>query len=231
MNIRKIIVPVFLSIVVLSCNFSKKINYRLSENEISHFDSLFTAWKQNWFTNSQTKISSNTNDGKKLEEYPQLIAMGEKIIPLVITKLIVEDNFFALPLYDDLQEDDRIKSKNTIGGEQGRARETVVNYMNAKLKEEQINKDELERLKATLPYVIEKGDSVTTLGFIPHAQIFSLDMKRKNADIYLYLLEESKKSDVPVKVYLFPATNNVAFVEIASKEEIKQYEQSRLTDI
>lgn len=230
MNIRKIILFVFLSIVVLSCNSSKMINYRLSENEISCFDSFFIAWKQNWLTNPQTQISSNTNDGKKLEEYPQLIAMGEKIIPLIVAKLIVEENFFALPLYDELQKDENLKSKNTTGGEQGRARETVANYMNAILKDEQLNKDELNLLGATVPFVAEKGESETIFGFLPHARIFTLDMKRKYADIYLYVLEELERSDVPVRIYLFPNSNDVAFVEMASKEEIQRYECSKVRE-
>ena len=97
------------------------------------FNKTFQAWKEDWRTNPKTMVSSNTNDAKSLDTYPPLKQMGVKILPLIIKELTKKDNFFALVLYDDLQQDESKKidykdpeqRKFILEGEQGRVVRTV----------------------------------------------------------------------------------------------------------
>ena len=58
-------------------------------------------------------------------------AMGKNIIPLIMEKLLDEDNFFLLPLYDAIQTDSQLKISYKKGdakileGEQNKAKRTV----------------------------------------------------------------------------------------------------------
>ena len=76
-------------------------------------------------------LSSSTQDSKELEEYPQLLAMGKEILPLVVEKLLDEKNFVGLVLYDELQDnpDYKIaydyKDSTWLEGEANRAKRTV----------------------------------------------------------------------------------------------------------
>lgn len=104
----------------------------IPKDYIIRFDSLFFAWKHNWTNNPITMVSSNTYDARKLSEYPQLLALGEKSIPLLISKLMDEDNFFALVLYEEIQKVDSLKPSTTYGAEQDRAKEVVEKYLESK---------------------------------------------------------------------------------------------------
>ncbi len=95
------------------------------------FTPLFNQWLKNWKTNPETMVSSNTQDAKKLEEYPQLLAMGKAILPLVVEQLLDEKNFVGLVLYDELQDNPDYKivygthDPNIGEGEANRAKRTV----------------------------------------------------------------------------------------------------------
>lgn len=95
------------------------------------FDSLFNQWLENWKTNPEMMFSSSTLDAKKLEEYPQLLAMGKEIIPLLMEKLLDENNFVGLVLYDDLQDNPDCKivydyeGTDWLEGEANRAKRTI----------------------------------------------------------------------------------------------------------
>ena len=50
-------------------------------------------------------LSNNTATTRNLPQYADLKAMGKEIIPLLIEKMVTEeDNFFAIRLYEDLQD-------------------------------------------------------------------------------------------------------------------------------
>lgn len=69
--------------------------------EGSRFESLFNDWKEAW----NWSLSNNTATTRKLPQYAELKAMGKEIIPLLIEKMATdEDNFFAIRLYEDLQD-------------------------------------------------------------------------------------------------------------------------------
>lgn len=95
------------------------------------FDTLFNQWIKNWETNPETLLSSSTQDAKELEEYPQLLAMGKEILPLVVEQLLDEKNFVGLVLYDELQDNPDCKivydyiDPIWMEGEANRAKRTV----------------------------------------------------------------------------------------------------------
>lgn len=68
------------------------------------FDTLFKKWEDEWI-NGSLKYSSNSRDAMKIKEYQELVGMGDKIIPLVIEKLVDKGNFIAVHLYNALQKE------------------------------------------------------------------------------------------------------------------------------
>lgn len=91
------------------------------------FNSLYEAWNTDWRNNDITKVSSNTNDARKLKDFQVLLNMGKPIIPLIISKMIgdVNDNLIGLILYDDLQDNPALKVDNAYQSEQERLVKTV----------------------------------------------------------------------------------------------------------
>jgi len=89
-----IIIGIYISFIGCQSQQSDKINSRnlieweketpigepsvLTSNDIVRFDSLFQEWRYTYRTDMQMRISSNTNDAKKLEQYPLLLEMGKK---------------------------------------------------------------------------------------------------------------------------------------------------------
>ena len=121
----------------------------LTGDDLEKFDSLFNAWVNNYNTNPITRLSSNTNDAKKLEQFPQLLNMGKKIIPCIITRLPDKNLFWTLTLYDELQDIDSLKSFDYTRGEQFRAQETLRKYVEAKLnKKKRVFKKKKKKIKA-----------------------------------------------------------------------------------
>lgn len=121
----------------------------LTGDDLERFDSLFNAWVENYKHNPLTRQSSNTHDARKLEQYPQLLAMGKKIIPCIVTRLPDKSLFWTLTLYDDLQEVDSLKCLDYSRGEQFRAQETVRKYVEAKLhRKKRIFRNDSEKLQA-----------------------------------------------------------------------------------
>ena len=130
----------------------------LTGNDLEKFDSLFNAWVNNYNTNPITRLSSNTNDAKKLEQFPQLLNMGKKIIPCIITRLPDKNLFWTLTLYDKLQDIDSLKSFDYTRGEQFRAQETLRKYVEAKLhKKKRVFNSDQEKIKAIRELAKEYG--------------------------------------------------------------------------
>lgn len=146
----------------------------LTMRDVMRFDSLLNAWERNYRTDIKTMVSSNTASSKELEQYPHLLAMGKKVLPMLVPYLANRNNFFMLMLYDDLQDNEKLKSTYTRDGEQGRAQETVRLYVEDRLGEgERIfksDKEKIEAMKALLDkyggyaqedfYSKEKRDSI-----------------------------------------------------------------------
>lgn len=103
---------------------------RLPNDIRAAFEEAFAAWKNTWFTGGLA-ISSNPQTRAVGEDYDALIALGPKILPLVIERLAEPDNFMALQLYDALQSNEKMlvqfgaDDERILEGEQGRARRVV----------------------------------------------------------------------------------------------------------
>lgn len=98
------------------------------------FRAAFAAWKKTWFAGSLA-ISSDPHTRTVGKEFDALVALGPKILPLVVEALLDRDNFLALQLYDVLQSDQHLivqyepDDERILGGEQGRASEVVKHWL------------------------------------------------------------------------------------------------------
>ena len=87
----------------------------LTTEDIAKFDSLFNAWEKEIHNNPKAQLSSSTRAYTILPQFKELKAMGKKIIPCIIEQFEKDNNtFFALPLYDELQDNDSLKSHREI---------------------------------------------------------------------------------------------------------------------
>jgi hypothetical protein len=90
------------------------------------FEKDFDAWKDTWFRGGLA-ISSVPNNRAVGPEFDALVALGPKILPLVVEKLADPENFLALTLYDAIQPDEKLLvqfapgNERILDGEQGRA--------------------------------------------------------------------------------------------------------------
>ena len=100
---------------------------------IPQFEEAFAAWKRTW-SQPHIAISSSADSVTHSAEFQRLVALGADAIPAVVEKLIEQDNFFALQLYDRLQIRRHLTvpidpaSAQIFEGEQGRARRTVLRF-------------------------------------------------------------------------------------------------------
>jgi len=96
----------------------------------SKFEDAFQAWKDTWFEGGLA-ISSVPQTRAVGREFDALVALGPRILPLLVEKLAEPDNFLALTLYDAIQPDEKLVVQFAAGdervleGEQGRARRVV----------------------------------------------------------------------------------------------------------
>ena len=104
------------------------------------------------------------------------------------------------------------ETDNSLGGDQLRPEE---------IKEQAF-------LGVTVPFLIqEEGDGIYTLGLSPYARPFSFSEKLMNGTKHLKLLKDSKETDVPVRVYVYPNSNDIWWVEEATEEDVQKYEASK----
>lgn len=100
------------------------------------FNNLFNAWNEEISINPKTKYSSSTLTYAILPQFKEMQAMGKNIIPLIMEKLLDENNFFLLPLYDAIQSDTQLKISYRKGdvkileGEQNKAKRIVRLWLN-----------------------------------------------------------------------------------------------------
>lgn len=94
------------------------------------FSATFAAWKKTWFEGGLA-INSNPHARTVGREFDALIALGHRILPLVVEAMADEENFIALQLYDVLQPDHELviqyepEDERILRGEQGRAVDVV----------------------------------------------------------------------------------------------------------
>lgn len=112
-----------------------KINQAVNKLPLAtkkQFSSLYEAWKAAWFLGDMA-LNSNPAARKHNIEYQKLLAMGEQILPLIVSRMVLSDNFMALQLYDDLQKQQTLKVSynndfDVLEGEVGRSLKTVKIY-------------------------------------------------------------------------------------------------------
>ena len=107
----------------------------IDTNVREEFEQRFAAWKDTWAA-PHTAHLSDPSFVQYNEEFFALAELGERIIPLLINKLLDPDNFFALQIYDAIQPESTsvvpIEPEEhdlILEGEQGRARRTVRRWL------------------------------------------------------------------------------------------------------
>lgn len=164
----------------------------LTKKDIVQFDSLFNAWEIEIDRNLETRLSSNTRTYTTLPQFKELKAMGRKIIPCIIEKFEKDESaFFALPLYDELQDNDSLKSHSKTS-EQEKVKEVVQKFRKQERKEMW---EEANRCKAS----ITSTTFLKTRGAMSYAVIDALTGQGFNKDyafnqvVYLEALQRAQK--------------------------------------
>ncbi|KAF7371302.1 Acyl carrier protein-like [Mycena sanguinolenta] len=77
---------------------------------VADFEEKYAAWEAIWYT-GENAISSHSATRAQGPEFEALVALGPKIIPLVVKKLAMPENehMFAVELYNVLEKDERVK--------------------------------------------------------------------------------------------------------------------------
>jgi|GEM_PF-1294022 len=139
--LRNMLALIFVSVGIGGCSHHKTTtafpeNELVSDTEtaltfrdMELFDSLYGAWAQEY----KCIETGKRQDVTQLKQYQQLRDMGKKIIPLIINKLSDKTQVFALPLYDELQDVDSLKSFDFSKGDLIRTQETVRKYIESKI--------------------------------------------------------------------------------------------------
>lgn len=97
------------------------------------FDKSYRAWREVW-DHPMIVISSNPRDRTHTPVFLELIALGPDILPLLMEKLTLPDEFFALQAVDRLVKPDMVvrfepTDPAALLGEQHRAFETVKRWI------------------------------------------------------------------------------------------------------
>ncbi|MGH2553912.1 MAG: DUF7689 domain-containing protein [Chitinophagaceae bacterium] len=115
----------------------KRLNDMIKEiprEKVVFFERRFSAWKKIWHTGSLA-FNSDPYARTKTAEFRELKNMGKTILPLLVKKLMDENNFLALPAFEELAADKKLiihinsKDEKIMEGEQGRTFRTIKNYL------------------------------------------------------------------------------------------------------
>jgi hypothetical protein len=114
-------------------NRLKSLIKEIPREKAADFEKRFSAWKKIWHTGNLA-FNSDPYTRIKTAEFRELKALGKSVLPLLANKLMDENNFLALPAFEELADKKftiRIDAKDekVLEGEQGRAFRTVKNYL------------------------------------------------------------------------------------------------------
>ena len=139
----KIIFPKYLlKYMKLKREFTKEeinritaLTKKIPREKAADFAQKFSAWKKIWHTGSNA-FSSDPYTRAKTAEYRELVGLGKEILPLLVSKLMDETNFLALPAFEELAGKRFTISINAadekvLEGEQGRTFRTVKKWIAA----------------------------------------------------------------------------------------------------
>lgn len=111
----------------------KSLIKEIPREKAADFEKRFSAWKKIWHIGNLA-FSSDPYSRIKTAEFRELKSLGKSILPLLANKLMDENNFLALPAFEELADNKftiRIDAadEKVLEGEQGRAYRTVKNYL------------------------------------------------------------------------------------------------------
>jgi hypothetical protein len=114
-------------------NRIKALIKEIPREKAADFEKRFSAWKKIWHTGSHA-FSSDPYTRTKTTEYRELAGLGKDILPLLASKLMDENNFLALPAFEELADKKLIiridaTDEKVLEGEQGRAFRTIKNWI------------------------------------------------------------------------------------------------------
>jgi hypothetical protein len=76
---------------------------RLPADLRTRFEDLYRDWRKTW-QRPDIAFRSDTRAVRNSSEFDALVALGPRILPLVVNKLLQRREFFALQLYEVLQD-------------------------------------------------------------------------------------------------------------------------------
>jgi hypothetical protein len=94
----------------------------------ARFDERYSSWRKTW-QRPDVLFSSNSKAVRNSDEFRSLVSLGPRILPLVVDKLLEPDEFFALQLYDALQDTSALRDEHFEQGEQRRALATARRWL------------------------------------------------------------------------------------------------------
>jgi hypothetical protein len=95
----------------------------------ARFDERYRNWRKTW-ERPDILVSSNSGAVRNSEAFRALVSHGPQILPLVVDKLLQPDEFFALQLYDVLQDRPEWREdEHRDQGEQRRALATARRWL------------------------------------------------------------------------------------------------------
>jgi hypothetical protein len=94
----------------------------------ARFDERYRDWIKTW-ERPDILISSNSKAVRNSEEFRALVSLGPQILPLVVDKLLQPEEFFALQLYDVLQDRPELRDDGWELGEQRRVLATAQRWL------------------------------------------------------------------------------------------------------
>jgi len=116
-----------------STNLRKEVS-GVPEELRTEFERLYRGWRNTW-GEPHLVIYSDPTVLKHSKEFAVIVALGPKVLPLVVAKLANPEEFFALQLYDALQSQDSLRveiapeGEHILDGEQGRAERVVKHWL------------------------------------------------------------------------------------------------------
>ena len=94
---------------------------RLPADLRTRFEELYRDWRKSW-ERPDILVKSDAKAVRNTGEFEALVALGPRILPLVVNKLLQRREFFALQLYDVLQDRPELRATGPFGmSEQARA--------------------------------------------------------------------------------------------------------------
>ena len=98
---------------------------RLPADVRTRFEDLYRDWRKAW-ERPDILVRSDARAVRNSSEFDALVALGPGILPLVVNKLLQRREFFALQLYDVLQDRPELRADGPQGmSEQARALATA----------------------------------------------------------------------------------------------------------